>query len=715
MLRRSLQVRRPAGASRRALAAATACALAAAGCVDVRPFDAGDVGADTAVIADSADPGDTVDAAPDSAPLPDTEVPRDTADALDAVDARDAAEVVTAPPGEPGETCAEAGAIDPGALPWLGHGTTAEAEDDYDAGGCPGAPVLGGGTGDVVYRFTPAVAGVYTFALPDAGPLRPGPAMIAVVTACGGGAASCVAVSPDLVVGGVLRASLEAGQPYFVVLDGLYAGDAGPYTLTVSAPCQPACSGGCGPDGCGGSCGVCGGGAVCAQGGLCDAPAAIVGNSCANPFTLAAVPYQHADDTGYGSDALSFAAGTCAGFWGGQAVGAGRRDHVFRFVPDATATYVFRVAADFDAALAVMSACGATDAGGACLGASDRVGVGVEEQVALRLTTGVAAWVVIDGGARAVPGSGEGGYVLTASGPCYPDCSGKICGDDGCFGSCGVCPEAEVCRGATGQCEAVVGNTCDAPLEIGGAALPVAGAADTAEDASDTFAWSAGACPDVPSQGGAGAPDQVWRFVAPARGVYTARVAPGFDATLTVLAGACATGGAGCVGGSDASGAGGSEAVLLDLAAGEERWLVVDGFAGAAVASGPYTLTVSAPCVPACGGRECGPSGCGTSCGTCPPGSVCELDGQVSKGFSVLFPGWWPSVCYWRRRRPRHRTLMRQLLKALCCSALEWPRMRTKRSGTWMSSSASIRTMPAFRGCWRSRFPSSNRARIHPG
>lgn len=36
-------------------------------------------------------------------------------------------------------------------------------------------------------------------------------------------------------------------------------------------------------------------------------------------------------------------------------------------------------------------------------------------------------------------------------GTCTPDCSGKECGSDGCLGSCGECPESDVCS-PQGQC-----------------------------------------------------------------------------------------------------------------------------------------------------------------------------------------------------------------------------------------------------------------------
>lgn len=44
----------------------------------------------------------------------------------------------------------------------------------------------------------------------------------------------------------------------------------------------------------------------------------------------------------------------------------------------------------------------------------------------------------------------------------------------------------------------------------------------------------------------------------------------------------------------------------------------------------PDTVLDAEPpvCVPSCTGRECGPDGCGGSCGTCPDGDVCSPEGK---------------------------------------------------------------------------------------
>ncbi len=40
----------------------------------------------------------------------------------------------------------------------------------------------------------------------------------------------------------------------------------------------------------------------------------------------------------------------------------------------------------------------------------------------------------------------------TAEVVCVPDCQGKLCGDDGCLGQCGVCDENQVCDAVTWTC-----------------------------------------------------------------------------------------------------------------------------------------------------------------------------------------------------------------------------------------------------------------------
>jgi hypothetical protein len=48
---------------------------------------------------------------------------------------------------------------------------------------------------------------------------------------------------------------------------------------------------------------------------------------------------------------------------------------------------------------------------------------------------------------------------------CVPDCDGKECGEDGCGGLCGVCPEDTFCVSDLGTCLTVCDNECTVPGE----------------------------------------------------------------------------------------------------------------------------------------------------------------------------------------------------------------------------------------------------------
>ena len=59
-----------------------------------------------------------------------------------------------------------------------------------------------------------------------------------------------------------------------------------------------------------------------------------------------------------------------------------------------------------------------------------------------------------DDGCGGTCGACADAQVCTPAGACCePDCGGKVCGDDSCGGSCGACDEASVCT-ANGRCEA---------------------------------------------------------------------------------------------------------------------------------------------------------------------------------------------------------------------------------------------------------------------
>ncbi len=72
---------------------------------------------------------------------------------------------------------------------------------------------------------------------------------------------------------------------------------------------------------------------------------------------------------------------------------------------------------------------------------------------------------------------------------------------------------------------------------------------------------------------------------------------------------------------------------VLNIGAGETRWLFVDGtgYKG----EGAYAISISEPCVASCAGKVCGLNACGDSCGTCDGGDLCDSSGACAPPDSV--------------------------------------------------------------------------------
>lgn len=63
------------------------------------------------------------------------------------------------------------------------------------------------------------------------------------------------------------------------------------------------------------------------------------------------------------------------------------------------------------------------------------------------------------------------GSVCIPQGSCVPNCTQKECGDDGCGGTCGGCPQTQECKG--GKCKTKAGATCYASADCSsGICLP---------------------------------------------------------------------------------------------------------------------------------------------------------------------------------------------------------------------------------------------------
>ena len=171
----------------------------------------------------------------------------------------------------------------------------------------------------------------------------------------------------------------------------------------------------------------------------------------------------------------------------------------------------------------------------------------------------------------------------SCDGSCYSECWGRECGDDGCAGSCGTCPDGVACEAGhcAGPCEpACDGHSCG-PDGCGG---------------------SCGLC------------------------------APGE---------ACNTGGA-CVNPDDCEAIGYDGACQGDIVTWCESGVIivydcaeVGKTCGYEEASG-NTCVSGGPCVPDCDGKVCGPDGCGYDCGACPHTFVCSGGSCIEEGPDVI-------------------------------------------------------------------------------
>ena len=181
---------------------------------------------------------------------------------------------------------------------------------------------------------------------------------------------------------------------------------------------------------------------------------------------------------------------------------------------------------------------------------------------------------------------------------CEPDCEGKVCGPDGCGGSCGDCP-GEVCDEPTGQC---IADECGELSEEGccdGVILKACrvGQPMSLDCAAQAAGYVCGWLEDGQQAGYAcGLPDVVELAGDPS------------GAHPLTCAGPCESG---------------CDGVACD---------VDDGCGGTCGCADGMSCVdgLCQTCVPDCAGRVCGSDGCGGSCGVCAQGACVEALGICS-------------------------------------------------------------------------------------
>jgi hypothetical protein len=235
---------------------------------------------------------------------------------------------------------------------------------------------------------------------------------------------------------------------------------------------------------------------------------------------------------------------------------------------------------------------------------------------------------------------------------CTPEaaCTGKECGSVSCFGSlfdCGSCEAGEFCGSdqkcypcGDGQCTEALGENCincaadcgckgagevctaDATCEAGVSCPPtepqVLSCGDLIEGNNSGGSTVFDQYPECITWNESG-PEVIYTFVPTANTTVSFELdTVAADLDLFLLTGACSD--KGCV-------EYGSTTLEFDVVAGQQYWLVVDGFNGA---SDSFTLkyTCANACTQeaACGNQACGVADCfdqSFNCGSCPAGEFC--------------------------------------------------------------------------------------------
>ena len=355
-----------------------------------------------------------------------------------------------------------------------------------------------------------------------------------------------------------LRGSVDIAAE--VALEDAAAEASGPDEVAVAPevkvddPCQPACEGRvCGDDGCGGSCGECGDNRQCGAEGLCVCEffgclevCCGVGEVCSADGECCA---PDCDGKVCGDDGCGESCGGCGEL---QECVAGACQCLYGICAGACCQegqVCFEelcCAPDCEG-----KSCGADGCGGSCGDCADLQECSDSGQCEC----------VFEACADACC---EGGQVCHEDSCCLPDCEGKLCGDDGCGGSCGGCEQGYKCSELF---------ACVCAFEGCGVDCCTGGEICTAD----------GCC---------------------------APQCEGKECGDNLCGGQCAQ----CPEFTECSLQFTCECLFLAC--------------GGACCSGEDVCYNDACCLAQCGDKECGGDGCGGSCGSCGPNATCGAGGK---------------------------------------------------------------------------------------
>jgi len=520
-----------------------------------------------------------------------------------------------------------------GGFPVEVRGNTAIASAVYSIEGCGTAAAGAGSLGrDLVYGFTAPAGGTYRFRLSvpsaiDNDTPRAAPNLFYLTSACGvANLESCRGTAGRT----NLDLALTANEALFIQVDGLTAFDRGPFTITIEQLCLPGtCEGRqCGFDGCT-SCGSCVDADYCTADGKCEAR--VQGDSCVDPIPVDSVPFFDTSSTLFINNDQWTLVNRCENF--PFAFGAGSSDLIYAFTPPAAGVYTVRVDAVHDVVVYASTDC--EDAGDQCHFAAR----GVYDPTILRLDLPAddTMYIVVDGVSNT--GNSAGDFTISIE-ACVPQCGVYPCGDDGCGGSCGTCPDSGTCVVSEpfcylpGQCaeerECVVkpGDMCGNAFPI--VTLPF-------EDSQNTrtfynqYGYGEGWCPGSNKTTGFGANDVAYAFTAPEDGLYKFSLDTGtpplvFDASL-YLVGACDDIEGSCIAADDRAR---NEIIWRNFTAAESAFVIVDGWTNYSNFTGNYKLKVDR-CVATVTAGECGSDGCNGNFGNCNERQTCNQNRCVDR------------------------------------------------------------------------------------
>ncbi|MBT9556285.1 MAG: hypothetical protein IV100_09665 [Myxococcales bacterium] len=250
----------------------------------------------------------------------------------------------------------------------------------------------------------------------------------------------------------------------------------------------------------------------------------------------------------------------------------------------------------------------------------DSAGPGATEQHEALIWPGWTYAIV-----TATEGGPVGPFTLLVSDECTNTCGERVCGPDGCGGSCGECEGGLSCS-ATGECaEWLPYCTPGAVVACGSNVLPPP-AAGMASNTKTSMA----PCPYY-LENGLNAPEITSRFVAPFDGSFALEVQSPGGARARVYPASSSCADESCLVAAEYGSW--AEKPVVQMKAGDAFDIVLDSpvadpkpwwYSGPKVDPPIFDLDC---CDASCGDAECGPSACGGTCGACGDAQAC-LEGK---------------------------------------------------------------------------------------